>query len=425
MNECLIDLNTNNSLVDLFDSTNNDYSKEILKNIFLDNNISFSSVCDRQNILRAMAKNWNSICEYNYSKHQYIEVKNFINSVYDFKINNDNVFFKIFKKKNEIEESRRRSNVIQLITFMNNLHVFIKKNNNINDFPIEFKDEITNSLIFIDKLRLNYYTDIINANKFKISDSDDVINLIFKLGEKEMASFWNFINKLEVYWSITRSIKKYNLVFPSFKQDQFIIDDFFHPMIKNPIKNSIDLSNCKVMLLNGPNMSGKSTLLKAVGLCVFLSRIGLAVPASHCVVPFFDFIAVHINTKDNIIDGYSHFMLEVKNIKDLIIRINNGQTCFVIFDELFNGTNVDDATDIMKLIISGLSRKQGITSIISTHLLSLEGYNIEKNIGIENGFLDCEINNNIPKFSYKLVRGWSKLKIGKLLFYNEGIMNLL
>ena len=172
-------------------------------------------------------------------------------------------------------------------------------------------------------------------------------------------------------------------------------------------------------------MSGKSTLLKSLGLCIYLSRIGFPVPASKCEIPYFDNISVVLNLNDDITKGYSHFMSEIKNLRQIVEEIISGKKCFAVFDELFGGTNIDDSLEITKMTINGFKRFEGSYFFISTHLYQLSEL-MEINKGnIESYYIECTLNQGAPCFSYKLNSGWSDLKVGKILFENEGLADLL
>nr|WP_255487955.1 AAA family ATPase [Pontibacter sp. KCTC 32443] len=194
-----------------------------------------------------------------------------------------------------------------------------------------------------------------------------------------------------------------------------------------PVKNSVAIDAVQnVVLLTGPNMSGKSTLLKAISLCVYLARIGFPVPASACTVPFFQTIAVAINLNDNLHDGYSHFMAEINNLKSVLEATHSGMKCFAVFDEIFRGTNVDDALEITRATIDGLATKKGSCFWVSTHLLQLEEQlSSDNRESVQKYCIECLLQNGTPTFTYKLQHGWSQLKIGKIFFEKEGLGKLL
>jgi DNA mismatch repair protein MutS len=172
-------------------------------------------------------------------------------------------------------------------------------------------------------------------------------------------------------------------------------------------------------------MSGKSTLLKAVSLCVYLGHTGLAVPAAKTIIPFYSSISVAINLTDSIVSGYSHFMSEIVTLKNVLSDTIKNEKCFAVFDELFRGTNIEDALEISTTTIKGLTKFADSLFIISTHLHQLREMEEIRNGRVATYFIECDLKNNIPVFTYKLRTGWSDLKLGRILFEREGLNNLL
>ncbi len=145
-----------------------------------------------------------------------------------------------------------------------------------------------------------------------------------------------------------------NLFSLHLKKTNFSFAGFYHPILKNHVKYEITADK-NVILLTGPNMSGKSTLLKAVSICVYLGPSGFAVPASKAAMPFFNTISVAINLTDSIVSGYSHFMSEIVTLKNVLTEARGNTKCFAVFDELFRGTNIEEALEISSATIKGLS----------------------------------------------------------------------
>jgi DNA mismatch repair protein MutS len=121
---------------------------------------------------------------------------------------------------------------------------------------------------------------VVNKNKFRIRHIVELIMIITeKIGTGEAAAFWKRWFLFEAYLSIGTGTVKHSLIFPAFDDTDFSMEGFFHPVLKNSVKNNFTAYR-QVILLTGPNMYGKSTLLKALVLCVYLAHVGLAVPAS-------------------------------------------------------------------------------------------------------------------------------------------------
>ena len=138
-------------------------------------------------------------------------------------------------------------------------------------------------------------------------------------------------------------------------------------------------------------MSGKSTLLKAVSLCVYLGHTGLAVPASKATMPFFSTISVAINLTDSIVSGYSHFMSEIITLRNVLIEAAGSNKCFAVFDELFRGTNIEDALEISSATLKGLTIFTYSLFIISTHLHQLKDLEEIKQAKIATHFIECRL----------------------------------
>lgn len=118
-------------------------------------------------------------------------------------------------------------------------------------------------------------------------------------------------------------------------------------------------------------------------------------------------------------------MQEVLRVKSVLNEAIDGRRCFAVFDELFKGTNPEDAVEISAASIVGMTKLSNAVFIISTHLHLLNKMNEIEAGDIFTCCLGCEIDSERPVFSYKLKEGWSDLKIGTLLFKQEGLYQLL
>jgi DNA mismatch repair protein MutS len=205
----------------------------------------------------------------------------------------------------------------------------------------------------------------------------------------------------------------------------FEVNETFHPFTDSPVPNSFSFSNTSgLCFVTGPNMSGKSTFLKTMGLLVYLAHAGFPVPAKHFRTSISDGLFTTINLTDNLNLGYSHFYSEVKRVKDIVIRINSKKNLFIIFDELFRGTNVKDAYDASLMIISALARIRNNLFFISTHILEV-AENIENKETILFRCFESDLIGEQPVYDYRLKEGISGERIGLLIIKNEKIPEIL
>jgi DNA mismatch repair protein MutS len=132
-----------------------------------------------------------------------------------------------------------------------------------------------------------------------------------------------------------------------------------------------------------------------------------------------------LHLKDDLASGYSHFMTEIKALKNVLESLRASKRCFAIFDELFRGTNEEDALAILRTTVRGLAKSTNGHFLMSTHLQLLKE-EVEPLRGkVASYFIECNIQQGLPVFSFKLKPGWSELKIGQLLFQQEGLDKLL
>ena len=250
----------------------------------------------------------------------------------------------IFSEK---ERHYKRGKLIILILLFNKIYSTYLSKMDTKHFPDEYVIELDRINGFFIDFDLERYESVFRAKKkIRISHIVELTKVITeKVTNGQAAAFWKRWYLFEAYLSISEGIIRHGFTFPAFDETTFSIEGLYHPLIKNPVRNDL-VANRNVILLTGPNMSGKSTLLKAVSLCVYLGHTGLAVPAAKAIIPFYSSISVAINLTDSIVSGYSHFMSEIVTLKNVVSEAIKNEKCFAVFDELFRGTNIEDALEI-------------------------------------------------------------------------------
>jgi DNA mismatch repair protein MutS len=293
-----------------------------------------------------------------------------------------------------------------------------------SELPDDFRPTVTRIRRLFEDLDVEYNHGIVRSRSLAATELPRLTRLIKeKVRSGEVDSFWNDFFFFEACLSLAKGIVKHQFRFPVFIEEGLSIKGFYHPLIHNPVVNDIEVTET-VTLITGPNMSGKSTLLKSIGLCVTLAHLGLAVPAEKCELAWFDVISIAINLNDDILNGYSHFMTEVMSLKNVLLQARETRRCFAIFDELFRGTNPEDALAISRRTISGLTQFKDSCFFISTHLHQLKESTMT-NPHVHTHYIDCQLNRNKPIFTYSLRKGWSDLRIGQIIFEQEGLNELL
>lgn len=233
---------------------------------------------------------------------------------------------------------------------------------------------------------------------------------------------------LDAYYSMATAAKKYNFVFPTWINSETPILDVtaaIHPLVPHPIDNNLVLSHqTNLFFLTGANMAGKSTFIKTIGIVIYLSHVGIGAPAKKVKLSLFDGLITNLTTADNVVKGESYFFNEVQRIKNTIVKIIDGKKYFVLIDELFKGTNIQDAMKCSTAVIEGLQNLRNSLFIISTHLYEIsEG--LKKYDNIQFSYFETEVREKELVFHYQLKQGVSQDRLGYLILEREGVVALL
>jgi len=204
------------------------------------------------------------------------------------------------------------------------------------------------------------------------------------------------------------------------------IEDVYHPLLKNPVGNSIKADQTSNMIfLTGANMAGKSTFMKSFGIAVYLAHMGFPVPASRMEFSVQNGMFTTINLPDNINMGYSHFYAEVMRVKKVAESVGGSKNLIVIFDELFRGTNVKDAYDATVAVTEAFAANRNCTFIISTHIIEAGETLKERCNNINFINLPTVMEGSTPRYTFKIAPGISSDRHGMIIINNEGILDIL
>ena len=238
----------------------------------------------------------------------------------------------------------------------------------------------------------------------------------------------DIFSRLDAWYSMAKAVQVYQLSFPRFvvsERPLLHVKGLYHILLPTPIAYNVDLQHRQNFLfLTGANMAGKSTFIKSVGAAVYLAHLGMGVPAQDMECSLFDGVLSNINVADNIVKGESYFFNEVQRIKNTILKINDNKKWLVLIDELFKGTNVQDAMKCSGAVIKGLIRIPNSLFILSTHLYEIaEELVVYPNIIFR--YFETEVREDQLLFSYQLKEGISNDRIGYLILKQEKVVEML
>ena len=259
----------------------------------------------------------------------------------------------------------------------------------------QVEEHIVNSKTKIEELELQLFQEV----KIKIHE---YIPRLQKVA--------NTLSDIDVFVSLSDVAEEYGYVKPDFNDNNVIdIVDGRHPIVERNVSADSYISNdCKVekdeniLLITGPNMSGKSTYMRQLALIVILAQIGSFVPASSASLPIFDKIFTRIGASDDLAGGKSTFMVEMIEAKNALVE--STANSLLIFDEIGRGTSTYDGIALAQSILEYINNTIKCKTLFSTHyheLTKLE--NITE--GIKNIHVSAKEDHGKLIFLYKINEG--------------------
>ena len=180
------------------------------------------------------------------------------------------------------------------------------------------------------------------------------------------------ISEIDVLSSFALVSEKYNYTRPTITLDHNLeIIEGRHPVVEKVIKDSyiandiIMDNNTAILLITGPNMAGKSTYMRELGIIAIMAQIGMFVPAKKATLPIFDKIFTRIGASDDLVSGESTFMVEMTEAANAIK--NATPNSLILFDELGRGTATFDGMSLAQAILEYINNKIGCKTLFSTH----------------------------------------------------------
>ncbi len=216
----------------------------------------------------------------------------------------------------------------------------------------------------------------------------------------------------DVLASFARAAIENNYTKPDITLDSVIdIKAGRHPVVEKilsdipftPNDAYLDLKKNRLIMITGPNMSGKSTFMRQVALITLMAQIGCFVPAKHARIGVVDKIFTRVGASDDLTSGKSTFMVEMDEVAEILTQATSHS--LVIMDEIGRGTSTFDGISIAKAVAEYINGKNiGCRTLFATHyheLISLE----KSNEGIRNFSVAVAKKGDDIKFLHKIVEG--------------------
>ncbi len=258
------------------------------------------------------------------------------------------------------------------------------------------------------------------------------IRCIYKLwvwhrhNHKKLADWLNVVAEFDALISLANfSNNQPAFIFPKIHEGGFSFSakKLGHPLLKadKRICNNLEINGWgKVVIVTGANMAGKSTFLRTIGVNLILGRLGAPVCAEEMTLTPIS-IYTNMRTTDSLLKDESYFFAELKRIKAVLDRLQNGERIFVILDEMLKGTNSVDKLNGSKELIRKLVEFKSV-SLIATHDLKLAEMEHEFPQIVYNKCFEIKIENDELIFDYLLSDGVTKTMNATFLMKKMGII---
>ena len=303
---------------------------------------------------------------------------------------------------------------------LNSMDNYIKYAENLNTHHL-FNDNLKEKKRILEKI-YNKIQNISEYSLYNIGKITEIGKILKYFYELHTDSLYNdaimysigFNGYIDCLKGLQKNVADGNISFATFiknnKKGRF--NKSYYASLKNehPVKNTIKFNKNKI--ITGPNASGKTTILKSTLInIIFTQQFGCGFYESAELAPI-KYIHCYLNIPDT--SGRdSLFQAEARRCKEIIDIINDNkrESHFCVLDELFSGTNPEEAETSATAFMLYLQKYKKVTSLLTTHFVKV-CKKLDKIEGIENFKMITEKNGNKIKYTYKLDKGISEVKGG-------------
>ena len=329
---------------------------------------------------------------------------------------NDNMI-KIHKYFTEIKEylACTINYMENYLIYSTSLHTHYEFNNVLID-KIKILTELKNKISRISEYKLSFK---------KIFEIGHILKYFYEIYENKdyndaLLYSFGFNGYIDCIESLQNNVEERKINFAEFinKKKKTNFKNNYYAVLKNnnPVKNNIKLD--KNIIITGPNAAGKTTVLKSVLINVILTQqFGCGFYDSAKFKPF-KYIHCYLNIPDT--SGRdSLFQSEVRRCKEILDIIDNNKKDLhlCVFDELYSGTNPEEAIISSTAFMEYLAKNKYVSSMLTTHFISV-CEKLDNNKNITNYHMDVTKENNKITYNYLFKEGISKIKGGLNVLYD-------
>jgi DNA mismatch repair protein MutS len=332
-------------------------------------------------------------------------------------------------------EERERTNIQKLKVGFNQVfgyYIEVPKGQvkNVPDYYIR-KQTLVNSERYITQKLKEFEEKIMSAReKVEILEKalfDELTKMILKY-VNDIKKTAEKIAELDVLSTFAYVSQLYGYVKPEFDDEKFIVKEARHAVVEryvsNFVPNDIYMDSLRRMyIITGPNMSGKSTYIRQVGLIAVMAQIGCFVPAKSAKLPIFDRIFTRMGARDDISTGKSTFLVEMSEVALILSKATKDS--LVLLDEVGRGTSTFDGISIAWAMSEYIYNEIKCKTIFATHFTELTELS-DVYDGIKNLTIEVEETNDGIVFLHKVVDGVADrsygIEVAKIAGVPDGVV---
>jgi len=273
------------------------------------------------------------------------------------------------------------------------------------------RQTLVNTERYSTKELLKYENQVLSSKeKLERIEKEIFENLTDQVKEvaKEILLLSEFLSYLDVFQGLSWVAHQENLVRPQIYKNKKVlkVKGGWHPLVKSVILDQFvahDLTldkSCYFGLLTGPNMAGKTTVMREMAIIQFLAQIGSFVPAKSASLGLCDYLFSRLGASDDILKGQSTFMVEMSETSEIIRHAT--ERSLIILDEVGRGTSTFDGLSIAWSLVEHFIRNLKSLTLFATHYHELIDL-VENEPGGKNLTVETITQKGNVQFLYRLI----------------------